>query len=127
MKVGEFELTAAYELNADGSKTELPLTTMNEAMNDLEKKTEAIEKVDVFRNQGKPVPTHIQERALAHVQEMMPEADTELHKWIVGKAASLIEKDMVYAILNEVSILDEGLAKLDLTGRYRLVAVLLNY
>ena len=127
MKVGEFKLTAAYELNPDGSKTALPFTTMDEAMNDLEKKTEAIEKVDVFRNQGKLVPAHIQERALAHVQEMMPETDPELHRWIVGKAASLIEKDMVYAILNEVSILDEGLAKLDLTGRYRPVAVLLNY
>ena len=127
MKTGEFKLTAACELNADGSKTSLPFTTMDEAINDLEAKTEAIEKVDVFKNQGKQVPSHIQGRALAHVREMMPEADEELHRWIVGKAASLIEKDMVYAILNEVYILDEGLAKLDLTGRYRLVAVLLNY
>lgn len=127
MKTGEFKLTAAYELNADGSKTALPFTTMDEAMNDLEVKTDNIERMDVFKNQGKPVPPHIQELALAHVQEMMPEADPLLHKWIVGKAASLIEKDMVYAILNEVSILDEGLAKLDLMGRYRLVAVLLSY
>ncbi len=39
MKTGEFKLTAAYELNPDGSKTALPFTTMDKAMNDLEKKT----------------------------------------------------------------------------------------
>lgn len=126
MKTGKFELTSACDLNADGSKTVLPFTTMEEAMDDLEKKTEAIEKADIFKNQGKPVPQHTQELALVHVREMMPEADEELQLWIVGKASSLIEKDMVYAILDEVHILDECLAKLDLTGRYRLVAVLLN-
>lgn len=36
MKVGKFELTAAYEINPDQSKTALPFTTMDEAMAVLE-------------------------------------------------------------------------------------------
>lgn len=78
-----------------------------------------------FEAIGKPVPQHKKDEALRHVQEMMPDADSELHKWIVGKAASLIEKDMLFSLLGEVHILDEGLDKLDLIGRYRLAAVLL--
>lgn len=74
---------------------------------------------------GNPVPQHKRDAAMQHVQEMMPGADPELHKWIVGKAASLIEKDMLFGLIGEVSILDEGLDKLDLTGRYRLAAVLM--
>ena len=83
-------------------------------------------KVDIFKNQGKPVPQHKRDEALKHVQERLPHADPELHKWIVGKAASLIEKDMLFGLIGEVSILDEGLDQLDLTGRYRLAAVLLR-
>jgi len=125
MKAGKFELKEAHILHADGSRTKLPYGTMDEAMEALKKETEEIMKADVFKNQGKPVPQHKKDEALKHVAEMMPDADQELRIWIVGKAASLIEKDMLYALLDEVEILDKGLSKLDLTGRYRLAAVLL--
>lgn len=81
--------------------------------------------VNVYAQQGIQVPDHKKLRATQEVRAMMPDADEDLVKYIVNRACHLIEKDMLFAVLEDVAGLDEGLAKLDLTGRYRLAASIL--
>jgi hypothetical protein len=79
-----------------------------------------------FNAMGKPVPENRLTAAYKTVKEICPEFDTELAMSIVGKAKECVERDEPYRLIGATSDLNEDLAKLDLTGRYRLLAVLLT-
>jgi hypothetical protein len=81
--------------------------------------------VNVFANQGVPVSLDRRQRAMKELDDMVPEFDLDMKIYLVNRACDLIEKDMLFAIIEDVSTLDEGLSRLDLTGRYRLAAALL--
>lgn len=79
-----------------------------------------------FDAMGHPVSTNRKTNAYRMIKEICPEFDTELAMSVVGKAANFVERDNPYAIIGAMSDLDTDLAKIDLTGRYRLLATLLT-
>jgi hypothetical protein len=73
-----------------------------------------------FNAMGLPVPPERMGRALAHVREMAPGINTEQATALVGRVAEALERDEPYQAQAE------GMRVLDLTGTYRLMAVLLT-
>lgn len=79
-----------------------------------------------FDVMGMEVPSNRKQRAYKTVKEMMPQASNELVYSIVAKCSEMIKRDEPFKIVGAVHELDEDLATIDLTGRYRLMAVLLT-
>ena len=79
-----------------------------------------------FNAMGKPVPTNRRIKAQTMVKEILPQATSEEVFSIVGKMSQFIKSDNTQAIVGEVGILDEDLKKIDLTGRYMLLATMLT-
>jgi hypothetical protein len=73
---------------------------------------------------GKPVPCNRLQNTYATVKEIAPELSTEKAMTIVNKCQQFVERDNPYAIVGATHGLDPDLAMIDLTGRYRLLAVL---
>jgi hypothetical protein len=78
-----------------------------------------------FDAMGKPIPANRLDAADTFVKSVFPN-DRELSYTIVTKAKNCLERDKPFELLGALSQLDEDLAKLDLTGRYRLAAILLT-
>jgi hypothetical protein len=78
-----------------------------------------------FNAMGKPIPANRLDRADTFVKSVFPE-DRELSYTIVTKAKNALERDKPFELLGAISGLDKDLARLDLTGRYRLAAILLT-
>lgn len=74
---------------------------------------------------GHPVPSHRRQKAYETVKEILPKASTELAYSIVAKSAEFVHRDQPFKIVGAVEDLDEDLKEIDLTGRYRLLSVLL--
>lgn len=72
---------------------------------------------DGFEAFGHPVPDHRLEEAYRQARAMGMNASSAME--VVGKAVRAIESDQPYRILGTTDV-----GGLDLTGRYRLVAVL---
>jgi hypothetical protein len=79
-----------------------------------------------FDAMGYPVPAERMSNAYKLVKEILPNELTEVTWGIVGKCASYIERDDCYMIVGAVGSLDPDIAKIDLTGRYRLLSVMLT-
>ena len=79
-----------------------------------------------FNAMGHQVPENRLHNGYEVVKEMMPEADVETRFSIVFKCARFIKNDEPARILAPPLTSDEDLVKLDLTGRYRLLATLLT-
>ena len=79
-----------------------------------------------FKGFGNPVPSNRTSKAYKTVKEILPGASSELAYSIVSKSAEYIRKDEPFKIIGAVEGLDEDLKKIDVTGRYRLLAVLLT-
>jgi hypothetical protein len=75
---------------------------------------------------GKPVPANRVQRTYRHLQEMCPSFTKEECYTIVAKIGRMIEKDEPNQIIGQVAGLDKDLDKVDLTGRYVLLAFILN-
>lgn len=75
---------------------------------------------------GKAIPSHRLSNAYKTVKEILPNISTEIAMSIIGKAASHIEHDDCNALIGLVYSLDNDLKLIDVTGRYRLMAVLLT-
>lgn len=67
---------------------------------------------------GERVPDRRRAAAMRHLREMAPSLDTETEFEVVGKTAAAIERDEPYNALRAAR------DALDLTGAYRLIAVL---
>ena len=78
-----------------------------------------------FNSFGKLVPGVRMQKGYETVKEML-NCDNELASYIVGKCSELIKQDKPFEIVGAIEGLDKDLAKIDLTGRYRLLAVLVN-
>jgi hypothetical protein len=78
-----------------------------------------------FGAMGTPIPTNRLDAADTFVKSVFPN-DRELAYTIVAKAKNCLERDKPFELLGEVKGLDKDLARLDLTGRYRLAAILLT-
>lgn len=79
-----------------------------------------------FDSMGKEVPVKRLNAGYEALKQMLPDAKPKLRMSIVSKAANAIKRDRPYDIIGATSGLDKDLAKLDLTGRYRLLATLLT-
>jgi len=79
-----------------------------------------------FNAMGMSVPVQRFNAAHEFVKEMLPNESKEVQYSIVNKSAQFIKRDEPNSIIGEVHGLDEDLAKIDLTGRYRLMAILLT-
>ena len=79
-----------------------------------------------FNAMGMIVPSNRKQRAYKTVKEMMPQASNELAQSIVAKCTAIIQRDEPFKIVGANHELDKDLATIDLTGRYRLMAVLLT-
>ncbi len=79
-----------------------------------------------FNAMGMTVPSNRKQRAYKTVKEMLPQADNELAYSIVAKCSTMVKNDECFGIVGAVEGLDKDLAAIDLTGRYRLLAVLLT-
>lgn len=73
---------------------------------------------------GHPVPAERLSAGYRAVKEMMPDANTEEAMTLVGRVASQIERDDPYGALLDHSQGFKTDLRLDLTGRYRLLATL---
>ncbi len=79
-----------------------------------------------FQAIGKPIPSHRLTNAYQTVKEILPNVSTETAMSIVGKAASHLEHDTPHELIGAVYSLQNDLKLIDVTGRYRLMAVLLT-
>ena len=79
-----------------------------------------------FNAMGLPVPSNRLKNAYKTVKEIMPQVDNELAYSIVAKCSNMIKNDECFGIVGAIEGLDKDLATIDLTGRYRLLAVLLT-
>jgi hypothetical protein len=79
-----------------------------------------------FNAMGMSVPVQRFNAAHEFVKEMLPNESKEVQYSIVNKSAQFIKRDEPNSIIGEVHGLDEELSKIDLTGRYRLMAILLT-
>lgn len=75
---------------------------------------------------GKPVPAIRLQNAQRTVEELLPDADNKTVHSIVARCAEHIKRNELWHITEDVTSLDNEIGKIDLTGRYRLLAVLLN-
>ena len=73
---------------------------------------------------GHPVPFKRQDKAYRTVQKMMPNIDKKTAYGIVSYCSEQIMRDKPFEIVGRVEPAHKGLARLDLTGRYRLLAEL---
>jgi hypothetical protein len=89
------------------------------------KKEIAFELRNGFDAMGYDVPDNRASNAYSTVKSMIG-CDTETAMRIVRKCCLLIKKDKPYDIVGAITTLDKDIALIDLTGRYRLLAVLLN-
>jgi len=74
---------------------------------------------------GLPVPSHRKQAAYKWLKDEIG-FSTKLSQSIIGKAAHFVEKDETVHIIGDVTSLDEDLRNLDLTGRYRLLSMLVT-
>jgi hypothetical protein len=79
-----------------------------------------------FNAIGKPIPSDRQQKGYETVKELIPNIDSETAYHIVAKCVNYLQDDQPFRIVGAVDGLDEDLSKIDLTGRYRLMAVLLT-
>ena len=79
-----------------------------------------------FDAMGYDVPVHRLNKAAETVKEMLPHLKSEDVYTIVAKAAKFVRQDKPFEIVGAIRGLDKDLDKIDLTGRYRLLAVLLS-
>ena len=79
-----------------------------------------------FNALGKPVPSNRTDAAYKTVKHILPNLTSEEAYAFVAKCAEYIRKDEPFRIVGAVEGLDEDLQKIDVTGRYRLMAVLLT-
>lgn len=79
-----------------------------------------------FDAMGHPVPTNRVDKTYKTIKEICPDFSTELAMSITGKARNCVERDEPYRLIGAVSNLDEDFAKIDLTGRYRILVTLLT-
>jgi len=79
-----------------------------------------------FNAFGHPVPANRLDSAYKLVREILPTIKRKTAISIVKKCANSIERDQPFAIIGAVAGLDKQLDKIDLTGRYRLLSVLLT-
>lgn len=79
-----------------------------------------------FNAFGHQVPENRLNNGYEAVKKMMPDADVETRYSIVFKCARFIKNDQPAKILAPPLTADKHLAQLDITGRYRLLAVLLT-
>ena len=75
---------------------------------------------------GNEVPQNRLIAGFEVVREIAPELSTEECFAIVGKTANHIRHDSPYNIVGAVECLDEDLNRIDLIGRYRLLATMLT-
>lgn len=75
---------------------------------------------------GKSIPASRMTCAYETLKEMIPTLETEVAFSIIGKMATHVEKDRPFQIIGAIEGLDKDLALVDLTGRYRLLAILLS-
>lgn len=68
---------------------------------------------------GHPIPAERLSNALHHVREMLPDISTETAMSLIGRVAGYLEHDEPYEAMRVAK------GNLDLTGTYRLFAVLL--
>ena len=71
-----------------------------------------------FEAMGEPVCDRRKSKALAHLRDMSPDLSTEREMEIVGSVSAAIERDEPYDAVAEAQ------DALDLTGAYRLLAVI---
>jgi hypothetical protein len=79
-----------------------------------------------FNAMGISVPVQRFNAAHEFIKEMLPNESKETQYSIANKCAQFIKRDTPNSIIGEVHGLDEDLSKIDLTGRYRLMALLLT-
>ena len=79
-----------------------------------------------FDAMGLPVPSNRLNNAYKTVKDMIPQISNELAYSIVFKCAEMVKRDECFGIVGAVEVLDLDLKTIDLTGRYRLLAVLLT-
>lgn len=81
-----------------------------------------------FNAMGKPIPAKSRAAAYRAYKEMVPEATKEQAMHAVSVAANALERDDPFRVIGTTGphIDDDKSIKLDLTGRYRLVATLLS-
>lgn len=72
---------------------------------------------------GLPVPAHRIQKAYEWLKDEM-QFDRDVAHSISFKATGHVERDATVYIIGNPSSLHEDMAKLDLTGRYRLLAIL---
>ena len=75
---------------------------------------------------GMQVPENRLYNGYEAIKKMMPNTDIESRYAIVFKCARFIKNDEPARIIAPTLTVDKDLAKLDLTGRYRLLATLLT-
>lgn len=75
---------------------------------------------------GKIVPFDRMQKAYEHLQEILGPTKKELAYSITVKCAQAIAKDQPFRIVGAVSGIDKDIDKIDLTARYRILAVLLT-
>lgn len=79
-----------------------------------------------FNAMGMTVPSNRKQNAYETIKQIMPKASNDLAQSIVSKCSAIIERDEPFRIVGANHELDKDLATIDLTGRYRLMAVLLT-
>ena len=79
-----------------------------------------------FNAMGIQVPENRLHNGYKAVKQMMPDIDIETRYSIVFKCARFIKNDEPARILAPTLTVDKHLALLDLTGRYRLITILLT-
>ena len=79
-----------------------------------------------FNAMGKPIPSHRQQNAYETVKELIPDIDSETAYHIVAKCVNHLQNDKPFNVVGSVEGLEDELERIDLTGRYRLMAVLLT-
>ena len=79
-----------------------------------------------FNAIGQEVPSNRLVNGYDCIKTMLPNVKNEQAFTIISKCARYIRKDKPFEIVGAVAGLDKDLALIDLTGRYRLLSVLLT-
>lgn len=79
-----------------------------------------------FNAMGIPVPSNRLDKGQAMIRQILPNATSEDVFAIVGKFSNAIRNDNTYSLVGAVETLDEDLDKIDVTGRYMILASMLT-
>lgn len=80
---------------------------------------------DFYDRIGEPVPLNRVNKASVVLKSMMPNESNLFYITFIRKCVNSIERNQVHNIIGNHCI-DEDMARLDLTGRYRMLAELLT-